>query len=291
MTSATIDGISIVIPAYNEENGLRHTVEALIEVMNSSELAYEIIVIDDGSKDKTAEVAQSIPGIHFLQNRVNIGYGATLKRGIRAAAHEMIAITDADGTYPNERIPGLAGMLTEDVDMVVGWRKGSKVKIPLMRRPVKWVIKRFAESLAGYAIPDINSGLRIFRKQTVVDNENVLPQGFSFTATITLLIASGGGNIVYEPIDYHARTGDSKFHPIKDTWGMISLIVRSVLLFDPLRVFVPVALACFMVAVGVFIASLLWLPGLWDATIIIFITTGFHFLGMGLLADLINRRR
>ena len=291
MTPAAIDGISIVIPAYNEERGLRQTVEALIDVMKTSGMAFEIIVIDDGSKDGTAEVGKSIPEILFLQNRVNLGYGATLKRGIRAAAHEVIAITDADGTYPNERIPELAKLLTDEVDMVVGWRKGSNVKIPLTRRPVKWVIKRFAESLAGYAIPDINSGLRVFRKKTVSDNENVLPAGFSFTATITLLIASGGGNIVFEPIDYHTRTGTSKFHPIKDTWGMISLIVRSVLLFDPLRVFVPVALTCFLIAIGFFVGSLLWLPGLWDATIIIFLTTGFHFLGMGLLADLINRRR
>ena len=283
-------GLSIIIPAFNEEKGAALTVQGIQTTMAESAIPFELIVVDDGSIDSTAEIINSLPGVKLLRNIHNRGYGTSLKRGIRAATYDNIAITDADGTYPGDRIPELASLLTDDVDMVVGWRKGFSAKIPLVRRPAKWVIKRIAETLAGYSIPDLNSGLRIFRKQTVLDNEHVLPAGFSFTTTITLLIASGGGCILYEPISYSHRTGQSKFHPIKDTWGMITLIVRSILLFSPLRFFVPVAMLSFLCAIIVLIVSLLWMERIPDGTITILTVTGFQILVLGLLADLINRR-
>jgi glycosyltransferase involved in cell wall biosynthesis len=283
-------GLSIIIPAFNEEKGAALTVQGIQTTMAESAIPFELIVVDDGSIDSTAEIINSLPGVKLLRNIHNRGYGTSLKRGIRAATYDNIAITDADGTYPGDRIPELASLLTDDVDMVVGWRKGFSAKIPLVRRPAKWVIKRIAETLAGYSIPDLNSGLRIFRKQTVLDNEHVLPAGFSFTTTITLLIASGGGCILYEPISYSHRSGQSKFHPIKDTWGMITLIVRSILLFNPLRFFVPIAMLSFLCAIIVLIVSLLWMERIPDGTITILTVTGFQILVMGLLADLINRR-
>jgi glycosyltransferase involved in cell wall biosynthesis len=283
-------GLSIIIPAFNEEKGAALTVQGIQTTMAESAIPFELIVVDDGSIDSTAEIINSLPGVKLLRNIHNRGYGTSLKRGIRAATYDNIAITDADGTYPGDRIPELASLLTDDVDMVVGWRKGFSAKIPLVRRPAKWVIKRIAETLAGYRIPDLNSGLRIFRKQTVLDNEHVLPAGFSFTTTITLLIASGGGCILYEPISYSHRSGQSKFHPIKDTWGMITLIVRSILLFNPLRFFVPVAMLSFLCAIIVLIVSLLWMERIPDGTITILTVTGFQILVLGLLADLINRR-
>ena len=283
-------GLSIIIPAFNEEKGIIPTIQGIQGAMVESAIPFELIVVDDGSIDSTAEIINSLPGVKLLRNIHNRGYGTSLKRGIRAATYDNIAITDADGTYPGDRIPELASLLTDDVDMVVGWRKGFSAKIPLVRRPAKWVIKRIAESLAGYSIPDLNSGLRIFRKQTVLDNEHVLPAGFSFTTTITLLIASGGGCILYEPISYSHRSGQSKFHPIKDTWGMITLIVRSILLFNPLRFFVPIAMLSFLCAIIVLIVSLLWMERIPDGTITILTVTGFQILVMGLLADLINRR-
>ena len=283
-------GLSIIIPAFNEEKGIALTVLGIQAALAESAMPHELIVVDDGSIDSTAEIVNSLPGVKLLRNIHNRGYGASLKRGIRAATYDNIAITDADGTYPGDRISELASLLTDDVDMVVGWRKGFSAKIPLVRRPAKWVIKRIAEILAGYSIPDLNSGLRIFRKQTVLDNEHVLPAGFSFTTTITLLIASGGGNILYEPISYSHRSGISKFHPIKDTWGMITLIVRSILLFNPLRVFVPISMMFFLSAIIVLVVSLVWMERIPDGTISILTVTGFQILVMGLLADLINRR-
>lgn len=283
-------GVSIIIPALNEEKGIALSVEDILSAMDESAMPYEMIIVDDGSTDRTADIVKSLSGVKLLRNIRNRGYGASLKRGIQAAGYDIIAITDADGTYPGERISELVSLLSDDVDMVVGWRKGFAAKIPLVRRPAKWVIKKVTEFLAGYSIPDLNSGLRVFRKKTVIDNEYVLPAGFSFTTTITLLIASGGGNILYEPISYKHRSGSSKFHPIKDTWGMITLIIRSILLFNPLRVFVPISMLFFLSAIIILAVSLIWMERIPDGTITILTVAGFQILVMGLLADLINRR-
>lgn len=286
------EGVSIVIPAYNEETGLGPAVDEIGEVMRAASLEHEIIVVDDGSTDGTAEVAaRRGENVRLIKNKRNVGYGASLKRGIQAARFPVVVITDADGTYPSEHIPGLVEKLTPDTSMVVGWRKGFSARIPLVRRPAKWVMRKFAESMAAHPIPDLNSGLRVLRKEDVLRYARVLPEGFSFTATITLLILSSGGTIVYEPIGYNHRVGKSKFHPVRDVIGMVGLIIRSILLFYPLRFFVPVALGCFTVGGAILIAALLGVfERIPDATIVIFVMTGLQFLCMGFLADLINRR-
>lgn len=285
-----LESVSIVIPAYNEQDSIRKTIVTIQKVMNASARKYEIVVVDDGSTDDTYRIAGEIDGVRLLHNQHNLGYGASLKKGIRAADNEFIVICDADGSYPYNLIPRLVGLMDQGVDMVVGWRKGIQAKVPLIRRPVKWVIKKIAENLAGYEIPDINSGLRVFKRSFVVSHEKLFPSGFSFTSTITLLVASSGGDIIYEPIEYHTRAGKSKFHPIKDTWGMITLIIRSVMLFNPLRVFIPVAVLCFLVALGFVLASVLQPGVIYRTSIIIMISSGLQALGLGLLADQINRR-
>lgn len=284
-----MEAITVVIPAYNEKDGLEKSVEELKRVMDASGKTYELIVVDDKSTDGTSEIAAGLAGIRLLQNRRNLGYGASLKRGIKAAKHEIIVITDADGSYPAARIPELVDLLDDNTDMVVGWRNGTEAKIPLERRPAKWMVRQFAQKVAGYSIPDINSGLRVFRRRFILDHESLFPSGFSFTTTLTLLVASSGGNVIYEPVEYYRREGRSKFRPIRDTWGMLTLIVRSVMLFNPLRVFTMIAMALIF-AGAVFLVLSMLLPVTYRATTTILVSTGVQFLGMGLLADLINRR-
>lgn len=283
--------VSIIVPAFNEEKGLAATVDHIKSVMDKAGSDYEIIVVDDGSTDGTNEVAEGLEGIRLLQNSYNMGYGASLKRGIQLARYDVIVITDADGTYPNERIPDLVEKLVEGTHMVVGWRKGKKAHQPLHRKFAKWVIKSFASMLVRDPIPDLNSGLRCFPKYLAVRNEGILPSGFSFTTTITLLIISNGGHIVYVPIDYHPRKGSSKFRPVRDVIAMVGLIVRSTLLFNPLRVFVPIATAFISASALILILALVGVfERIPDATIIILLVTGVQVLCIGLLADLINRR-
>ena len=167
--------ISIIIPAYNEEKSIVSVLKEIEDVMNRSRLGYEIIVVNDGSTDRTREVLKSSGlNIKVVSHRVNRGYGASLKTGICNAQHEIVVITDADGTYPSERIPELVDYI-KDYDMVVGARTGANVKVPLIRKPAKWVINRLAIYLTGMKIPDINSGLRVMKKTIANKYTGLLP--------------------------------------------------------------------------------------------------------------------
>ena len=154
--------LSIVVPAYNEGEAIGPVLRDIQATMDEAGFAYEVLVVDDGSEDNTAEIAESA-GVRLVRHGENRGYGAALKTGIRRATYQLIAITDADGTYPNERIPDLLSY-AGDHDMVVGARTGDAARIPLIRRPAKWVLAKLANYLAEMRIPDLNSGLRVFRK-------------------------------------------------------------------------------------------------------------------------------
>ena len=208
-----LEGVTVIVPAYNEEGGIGPTLEELVKIMAASELQHEIVVIDDGSTDRTAEVAGQ-HAVRLVRHKTNAGYGDALKTGIRLARYPLIAITDADGTYPNDRLAELVDVVaSQDADMAVGARTGPEVTIPLIRRPAKWLIGRLAELAAGRAIPDLNSGLRVFRRATAMRMLSILPSGFSFTTTITLAMLNNGYTVEYLPVNYYARTGRSKICP------------------------------------------------------------------------------
>src|SRR6185437_3520748 len=176
--------VSIVIPAFNEGAHVAAQVGDVARIMDASGWDYEIIVVDDGSADDTAQRAAEA-GAHVLSHPRNRGYGASLKHGIRRAYFDWVLITDADGTYPVAAIPDLLARADAN-DMVVGARTGETVQVPLVRRPAKAFLRWLASYLSGQHIPDINSGLRLMRKSLVERYEYLLPPGFSFTTTITL---------------------------------------------------------------------------------------------------------
>ena len=284
-------GVSIIIPAYNEEQGIGPVLERLQQVMADSGLTYEVIVVDDGSQDSTARVAGRYEGVRVLRHRANRGYGGALKTGIRHAQHELVCITDADGTYPNERIPDLVNRLVRDgCDMVVGARTGNEVAIPLIRRPAKWAIGRLANFVAGEYIPDLNSGLRIFRREAALRLFSMLPDGFSFTTTITLAMLTNGYLVDYAPINYHARIGRSKIRPIQDTFSFVQLVFRIALYFAPLKVFLPLSALMLLVALSWALFSRFVLGQLADVSTLVIAMTGIQVAVVGMLAELINRR-
>lgn len=278
--------ISVVIPAYNEEKAIGAALDELIEVLEGQ--IYEIIVVDDGSTDNTAKVAQK-KSVKLIQHPCNKGYGAALKTGINHASGERILITDADGTYPNKEIPRLLEHV-DQYDMVVGSRTGKDVNIPLYRRPAKRFLSMLANYLSGTKIPDLNSGMRIFRKEDAKKFFNILPSGFSFTTTITLAYLSNGMLIKYVPIDYYERHGKSKIKPFKDGFNFILLIVRTITYFNPLKVFFPISFGLFVMASLVFAYSILMLEKVMDITVIILIVASIQIGLFGLLSDLIVRR-
>jgi glycosyltransferase involved in cell wall biosynthesis len=232
------EGLSVVIPVLDELQAAARLGERLASIQARATFPLEILVVDDGSRDGTRDHLRSIdlPGLRVLAHGGTRGYGAALAHGITEARHPWIAITDADETYPDERIPELfREALRQDTDMLIGARTGSVVEDPLPRQPPKWALRRLASLVSGTAIPDLNSGLRIMRRAMVERYLHLLPAGMSFTSTITLAALAGGWRVDFVPIDYHRRTGRSKFRPVADTASSLLLVARTVLWFPPLR--------------------------------------------------------
>ncbi len=281
----TINGVSIVIPAYNEEGAVKKNVQDVLDVMRNSGLEYELIVVDDGSSDSTPEILETINDIVLISIPENRGYGASLKTGIRKSKYDLIVITDADGSYPSERIPELVDAC-RSYDMVVGARVGKHVHIPMIRKPAKWALGKISSYLAGRRIPDLNSGLRVMRKDLVERFEHLLPSGFSFTTTITLAALSSSCLVKYVPIDYHPRIGKSK---IKATHALdfLILIIRTIVYFNPLKVFIPLGSAFFALGFTKFIYDIY--IGNFSETALLGFLGAVLIWGVGLLSDQISR--
>ncbi len=233
---APATAVSVVIPALDEAAHVAREIEDVRAALEPAGWDFEILVVDDGSGDGTAAAAADA-GVRVLRHRRNRGYGASLKTGIHAARHPWILITDADGTYPAEEIPRLLARAPGN-DMVVGARTGEHVAVPLARRPAKWFLRKLASYLAGQKLPDLNSGLRLMRRDLVERYEHLLPDGFSFTTTITLASACNGHDVEYIPIDYRRRRGESKIRA-RHAFDFTLLILRTIVFFNPLKVFLP----------------------------------------------------
>ena len=292
--------VSVVVPAYNEVQGIGPQLDAIHRVLAGASIQYEIIVVDDGSRDGTAEAALQ-GGARVVQQIENRGYGAALKLGIGAAEHDCIVIIDADGTYPAEDMPKLLDLL-EDADMVVGARIGSIVHVPLSRRPAKWLLTRVAERVAGRPIPDLNSGLRAFRRQCAKQYFPLLSNQFSFTTTLTLSYLADGYRVVYHPINYYERVGKSKIVP-RHFMDFMMLLVRTAILFDPLKIFLPLALFLGLLGIlkvvydvlsfgprtGSFGLSIIFQPVL-SSSAILLLLAGLQLLMIGVVADGLFKR-
>jgi glycosyltransferase involved in cell wall biosynthesis len=286
-------GCTIVVPVYNERTAVEASIQRMKRIRDSSGDSLEIIFVDDGSTDGTEAILadQSQNPFRVIRQETNRGYGAALKRGIGAASFDIVAITDADDTYPDERIPEFyATMRERSLDMLVGARLGAKVHIPWIRKPPKWVLNKIANYLCGHKIPDLNSGLRLMRKDVVNRFVNILPDSFSFTTTITLAMLTNGYAVEYVPIDYAHRSGSSKIRPIHDTLNFAQLILRTVMYFNPLRVFIPLSVTLAICAFLALILSWLFSEKIMDVTFGTLIVTAVNVLVVGMLADLFDKR-
>jgi glycosyltransferase involved in cell wall biosynthesis len=286
--------LSLLIPVYNEEGALAGTVDAVRAALDGvASLAYEVVCIDDGSGDGSPALLAQLEAsgrIRLVRHRRNRGYGAALQSGARASHGAWIGMIDADGTYPAESLPPLLQAMAQGADMAVGARTGAKVNIPVVRRPAKWVLNCLANYLTGTRIPDLNSGLRIVKRERFDECRRLLPEGFSLTTTITLALLTRGCDVVFLPIDYHKRVGQSSIRPIRDTLKFAQLIVRTVLYFRPLKVFVPLAGGLFAAAAAVALVSKYVMGQLMDVTSILLLMSALQMLATGMLADLIDKR-
>ncbi|MDH3443233.1 MAG: glycosyltransferase family 2 protein [Deltaproteobacteria bacterium] len=292
--------ISIIIPAYDEEGAVASQIASIQEVMRSHGIRNEIIVVDDGSEDSTADKATEA-GARVLRKPENRGYGSAIKTGILAAEHDIIVIIDADGTYPPDQIPHLVKKI-QTADMVVGARTGNDVNIPWVRRPAKWLLGILANRVSGQLIPDLNSGLRIFRRDCVMQYFSVLSNKFSFTTTVTLALLADEYRVVYHPINYYRRVGRSKINP-GHFIDFVVLVLRMAMLFQPLRIFVPIAFVCSLL--GIFKAIFdvwtvlshtpvidvsIFSQPMMSVSAVLLLLTGLHILLIGMVADGVLRR-
>jgi glycosyltransferase involved in cell wall biosynthesis len=292
--------VSVILPAYNEETIVEKQIAEIRGILLSHGFTFEVIVVDDGSRDRTTECALRLQA-RVLRHSHNRGYGAALKTGIFAAKHEKIVIMDADGTYPPEQIVNLLAKL-ENADMVVGARIGRQVKIPLIRRPPKWLLGWLAARIAGQKIPDLNSGMRAFRRECIQQYFSILPDRFSFTTTVTLALMNDNYRVLYHPIDYHRRVGKSKITP----WNFMEfliLILRTAILFQPLRIFLPLASSFGLLGIvkiifdilalferhESFSFDLLYQPVI-STSAILLVLAGLQLLLIGMVSDALLRR-
>ena len=284
---------SLVVPCFNEVDAIESTVSELREKLVGCG-PYELIIVDDGSNDGTDEklskLQQEDPELHVLTHARNRGYGAALKTGTVEAQAELIVITDADCTYPNEVIPQLVDTAIEsEADMVVGARTGSDVTYSKLRAIPKVFLRRYASWIAATNSPVFNSGLRVFKKAGAERYFYILPNSFSFTLTITLAMITNYHRVIYVPINYSERVGSSKIRPIRDTLKFVQLILRTGMYFAPLRVFFPFVTILSLA----FLASLSWdvfvINNLTDKTILLLLFT-LNTGMFALLADMIDKR-
>jgi glycosyltransferase involved in cell wall biosynthesis len=281
--------VSVVIPAFNEEQGIGPVIEELWNSTGQPGGAGrigEIIVVDDGSSDRTAEIAANA-GARVLRHRSNRGYGAALKTGITAARNELIVMIDADGTYPCKYIPEMLAAL-ETSDMVVAARIGANVKIPLVRRPAKWALTRLANYMTNSRIPDLNSGLRALRRNIAMQYFSILPNQFSWTTTITLAMHCDKYAVTYIPIDYRHRKGRSKIVPW-DAGSFAILVLRTSMLFRPLRVFMPVVILCLLYGIVKMTIDMTRDPNISASALLAFVSALIVLL-IGMLGDAIATR-
>jgi len=281
--------VSIVIPAYNEEVAIGDDLDLIKRTMDATGQPYEVIVVNDGSTDRTAEIVSSRPWVRLLHHSHNRGTGAARSTGVRAAAGNLILMTDGDGTYPNQDMPKLVEEL-QRCDMVIGARKKEKGTMKWLRAPAKWFIRSLASYLTAVKIPDLNSGLRGFKKDLVMKYMGILPNTHSWVSTITIAFLSDGYEVHFIPIDYYERKGRSSFHPLRDTYNYLTLVVRAVTFFNPLKVFLPISLFLFAVGGIKMVSDIFRYNFHIPTTTVIVLLTAVQVAAMGLLADLIVRK-
>jgi glycosyltransferase involved in cell wall biosynthesis len=247
--------ISIIIPALNEADGIGSTIDALRQVLDEAdEPEAEIVVVDDGSSDDTGRIAAEA-GAKVVRHPHNVGYGQSLKTGIVAASHDTIVIIDADRTYPAEAIPRLLAHFRDGFDMVVGARTGHHYEGGAFKGPLRQILKFVVEFSAGRAIPDANSGLRIFSRETIQPYLPHLCNTFSFTTSLTLAYMMTGRFVDYLPIDYHERVGRTKVRLFMDSLRTLQYIVQAIIYYSPLKLFLLLTLLTILLAIGGFLTA------------------------------------
>lgn len=280
--------VSVVLPVFNEVDHLTDEIDRIRRALDASEYTYEIVVVDDGSTDGSTELLSTFDDIRLVRFAENRGSGTARRIGTETARGRVVVWTDVDMTYPNDEIPQLVKEL-EGHDQVVGARRSEEGTVKALRVPVKWMIRSLASYLASKPIPDLNSGFRAFRRDVALQFVNMLPKGFSCVTTMTMTFLANGYSVKYVPIDYMQRAGRSKFHWRRDTQQYLIQVVRLVMSYDPLRVFIPLGVGLLLLATGKLTFDFIVHPWRVAANTLLIFFAAFQTFAIGLIADLVVR--
>jgi glycosyltransferase involved in cell wall biosynthesis len=284
-----VDGISVVIPSLDEALAIEGTLVAARSALERIPLdGFELIVVDDGSRDGTGDRARNA-GAKVITHPDSAGYGRSLKDGIVAARYDTIVICDADGTYPVDRIPDLLEQYRRGFDMVVGQRTGALRGDSAMKGPMRAILRSLVEFTAGRRVPDVNSGLRMFSRQTSMRYFAQLCDTFSFTTSLTLAYMLTGRFVTYVPISYGERIGATKVRLFRESLRTLQYIVQSILYYNPIKIFLLLTGGCILVGLPLLAAG-----GLLDSFAATLLGTGALMLAvlafcLGLVADLLRQ--
>ena len=274
--------VSIIIPAYNEEDGITGVVKEINAAMSASGHSYEIIVVDDGSVDSTVEKAK-LTGAKVIEQVVNRGYGQAILTGMENSKYDLVATMDADSSYSAADLVRILPQ-AQKFSMVVGQRTGKEYKGRLFKYPARIAFRFLAEYISGVSIPDINSGQRIFRKSLY----NLLPKsheckGFSFSTTTTLLFLAAGYSARFIPVEYRHRSGLSKINYYRDTLRALQILLEIGIHFNPLKLILPMCVLPFLLAAAFALAFLSTQNGLWFTSALISFYMSFVIFGIGMI--------
>ena len=230
-----MEKISLVIPCFNEKNAIERTIDEVNFLLGKA--LTEIVIVDDGSFDGTYEILKKRNDIKLVRNPYNKGYGFSIKKGILAASGDIIAITDADGTYPIEEILLMVKKLQDGYDLIIGQRKNLKSFDPFVKKLSRIGFKLVAEFVAGEKILDVNSGLRVFRRDVIIKYMLHTSSGFSFSLSTTLIFILEGRSVYYHPIEYRPRIGKSKVKYLRDILRSAQILTETIALYNPIKIF------------------------------------------------------
>jgi polyisoprenyl-phosphate glycosyltransferase len=294
LTDAEVDrvDVSIVLPVYDEAGHVEREIDRIRATMDASDLVWEIVAVDDHSSDDSLKILrrleQADPRIRVIAHARNLGSGGSRRTGTRLSRGDVVVWTDVDMTYPNDRIPELVASL-DGFDQVVGARTTEEGTSKALRVPAKWAIRRLAQYLAQEEIPDLNSGFRAFRRDKAVRYLERLPNGFSCVTTMTMSFLTDGLSVGYVPITYRSRAGRSKFHWYRDTRRYLLQVVRMILGYEPLRVFMPVGLLLLAFGLGKLGFDFVTKDFRLATNTLLILFAAFQVISIGLLADLVVR--
>ncbi len=282
--------LTVVLPSYNEQEAIGPVILEIRGTLRAWPGTWEILVVDDASRDETAARAEK-EGVRVVRRVQNGGSGASRKTGVREARGRIIAMLDADGTYDITRLPEMLACFPA-WDQVNGARTSEEGTHKALRVPAKWLIRKLAEWISGREIPDLNTGLKVFKRDVMLRYLWVMPDGFSCVTSMTLAFMCNGYAVKYLDTAYRKRIGRSKFHPVKDTARYATTVVRMIMYFRPLRVFLPLSVLIFAFSAFKMSYDFFLSPKhtLQESDIIIAVA-GFMTLVIGLLADLVVAQR